>query len=317
MKNLNNNWGVPLRVGLYAFTPRACGVTASIPHAREEISICQMIFLTFIQNLLSKKHHSQELILYLSLVLKSQISNFKSQISQLIVHTFFFPNLSENIITLDEDESKHAVRVLRLVVGNEVMLVDGKGNCAFATVSEDHPKRCSLEIRERKKETTDRNYKLHIAIAPTKNLDRLEWFIEKATEIGIDSIIMIGCDHSERFTVKLDRMEKVTVSAIKQSQQSWLPEVTGVISFKEFLKNVPATAHKFIAHCYETEKKTLKSELKPVGDIFILIGPEGDFSPTEIDLAIEKGFVPVSLGERRLRTETAALVAVMSVHLSV
>lgn len=239
------------------------------------------------------------------------------------MHTFYFPDLSADIITLDEDESKHAIRVLRLVIGNEVMLVDGKGTRAFATVSEDHPKRCSLEIKERKKESTDRKYKLHIAIAPTKNLDRLEWFIEKATEIGIDSIILIGCDHSERFTVKLERMEKVTVSAIKQSQQSWLPEVKGVIAFKDFLKNIPATAQKFIAHCYEGEKALLKNEIsewtpseKSAEDIFILIGPEGDFSPSEIDLAIASGFVPVSLGERRLRTETAALVAVMSVNLS-
>src|SRR5215207_3814780 len=112
------------------------------------------------------------------------------------MHTFYFPDLSDNIVLLDEDESKHAVRVLRLVVGAEVMLVDGKGTRAFAKVMEDHPKRCTLEI-------TERNYRLHITIAPTKNLDRLEWFIEKATEIGIDSIILISCDHSERFTVKV------------------------------------------------------------------------------------------------------------------
>jgi 16S rRNA (uracil1498-N3)-methyltransferase len=231
------------------------------------------------------------------------------------LHTFYFPDLSENSITLDEDESKHAIRVLRLVAGDEVMLVDGKGTRAFAVVSEDHPKRCSLEIRERRKEKSDRSSRLHIAIAPTKNLDRLEWFIEKATEIGIDSIILIGCDHSERFTVKVDRMEKVTVSAIKQSQQSWLPEVKGVIPFRDFLKTVPASSQKFIAHCEDGEKKLLKSEKFADGDIFILIGPEGDFSPAEISSAIENGFIPVSLGERRLRTETAALVAVMSVNL--
>jgi 16S rRNA (uracil1498-N3)-methyltransferase len=236
------------------------------------------------------------------------------------LHTFFFPDLSENIVTLDEDESKHAVRVLRLVVGDEVMLVDGKGTRAFASVSEDHPKRCALEIKERKKENRDRSYKLHIAIAPTKNLDRLEWFIEKATEIGIDSIVLISCDHSERFTVKLERMEKVTVSAIKQSQQSWLPEIKGVISFKDFLKTVPASSQKFIAHCAEGEKKLLKTELsalKSAENIFILIGPEGDFSSSEISAAIENGFKEISLGERRLRTETAALVAVMNVNLLV
>lgn len=231
------------------------------------------------------------------------------------MHTFYFPDLSDNIVLLDEDESKHAVRVLRLVVGSEVMLVDGKGTRAFAKVLEDHPKRCTLEITDKKKETTERNYKLHIAIAPTKNLDRLEWFIEKATEIGIDSVILISCDHSERFTVKVDRMEKVTIAAIKQSQQSWLPEVKGVLSFKEFISSVPETAQRFIAHCADGEKSPLKNNIKSEGDIFILIGPEGDFSGDEIAMAIEKGFVPVSLGERRLRTETAALVAVMTVNL--
>ena len=233
----------------------------------------------------------------------------------LLMHTFYFPDLSENIVLFDEDESKHAVRVLRLVVGAEVMLVDGKGTRAFAKVSEDHPKRCALEITERKKETTDRDFRLHIAIAPTKNLDRLEWFIEKATEIGIDSIILISCDHSERFTVKVDRMEKVTVAAIKQSQQSWLPEVKGVIPFKDFISTIPGTAQKFIAHCAEGEKISLKNNIKPEGDIYILIGPEGDFSGDEIKLAIEKGIIPITLGERRLRTETAALVAAMTVNL--
>ncbi len=232
------------------------------------------------------------------------------------MHTFYFPDLSENLVMLDEDESKHAVRVLRLVMGSEVMLVDGKGTRAFAKVSDDHPKRCTMEITERKKETTDRNYKLHLAIAPTKNLDRMEWFIEKATEIGIDSIHLISCDHSERFTVKTERMEKVAVSAIKQSQTSWLPAVKGVLSFKEFIKTIPADAQRFIAHCADGEKSELKLKIKSAGDIYILIGPEGDFSNEEIKLALKNNFTAVSLGERRLRTETAALVAVMTVNLS-
>lgn len=231
------------------------------------------------------------------------------------MHTFYVSDLSPNNITLDEDESKHAIRVLRLVIGSEVILVDGKGTRAIAVVNEDHPKRCSLEIQTREKEKSDRAYKLHIAIAPTKNLDRLEWFIEKATEIGIDSIILIGCEHSERFTVKMERMEKVTVAAIKQSQQSWLPAITGVVSFKEFLKSVPLNAQKFIAHCAIGEKKILKVDFNLEGDIYILIGPEGDFSIPEIELAIAHQFSAVTLGTRRLRTETAALVAVMSIHL--
>jgi 16S rRNA (uracil1498-N3)-methyltransferase len=231
------------------------------------------------------------------------------------MHFFYFPDLSADLITLDEDESKHAIRVLRLKNEDEVMLVDGKGTRAFAKVSDDHPKRCVLTITKREEETTGRNFKLHVAVAPTKNLDRMEWFVEKATEIGIDSITLISCDHSERFTVKTERMEKVAVSAIKQSQQAWLPEVKGVIAFKEFLATVPANAQKFIAHCAEGEKAFLKEKVKAEGEIYILIGPEGDFSKEEISQAEEKGFAAITLGEKRLRTETAALVAVMSVHL--
>ncbi|CAN5406871.1 16S rRNA (uracil(1498)-N(3))-methyltransferase [soil metagenome] len=231
------------------------------------------------------------------------------------MHTFYFPDLSENIIQLDEDESKHAVRVLRLTIGADVMLVNGKGIRAYAKVSDDHPKRCVLEISERKQETSDRKYKLTIAVAPTKNLDRMEWFIEKATEIGIDEIVLISCEHSERLTVKTERMEKVAVSAIKQSQQSWLPEVKGITDFKTFISSVPSTTQRYIAHCAEGEKIKLKEVVKQEGEIFILIGPEGDFSKNEISMAIESGFMPITLGERRLRTETAALVAVMTVHL--
>jgi 16S rRNA (uracil1498-N3)-methyltransferase len=231
------------------------------------------------------------------------------------LNTFFFPDLSPDNVTLDEDESKHAVRVLRLKNEDEVMLVDGKGTRAFAKVSDDHPKRCSLEIIERKTETTGRNFKLHIAVAPTKNIDRLEWFVEKATEIGIDSVSLLNCDHSERAVVKSERLQKVAVSAIKQSQQSWLPEINEMISFDKFISSVPESAQKFIAHCAAGEKLILKTELKAQGDIFILIGPEGDFSKEEIELALKNNFKAISLGERRLRTETAALVAVMSVNL--
>jgi len=231
------------------------------------------------------------------------------------LNTFYFRDLSNEIITLDEDESKHAVRVLRMKVGDELMLVDGKGTRAFAEVSDDHPKRCVLQIKKREVETTGRNFKLHIALAPTKNIDRLEWFVEKATEIGIDSISLLNCDHSERAIVKKERLEKVAVSAIKQSQQSWLPEIKEVVAFEKFISSVPDHAQKFIAHCADGEKFVLKNELNVDGEIFILIGPEGDFSKDEIDLAVKNNFKAISLGERRLRTETAALVAVMSVNL--
>lgn len=231
------------------------------------------------------------------------------------MHLFYFPDLSGDLIALDEDESKHAVRVLRLQKGDIVELVDGKGTRAEATVEDDHAKRCTLLIQRRQTETTGRNFRLHIAVAPTKNADRLEWFVEKATEIGIDRITLIQCDHSEKEKVKIERLEKLVVSAMKQSQQSWLPEIHGVLPLRELLENNEAT-QKFIAHCEDGEKRSLQAQVKQVDEVLILIGPEGDFSGEEISLAMKNGFHPVSLGDTRLRTETAALYAVVSAHLA-
>ena len=231
------------------------------------------------------------------------------------MHLFYFPDLSGDLITLDEDESKHAVRVLRLQKGDIVDLVDGKGTRAEATVEDDHAKRCTLLIQRRRSETSGRNFRLHIAVAPTKNADRLEWFVEKATEIGIDRISLIQCDHSEKEKVKTERLEKLAVSAMKQSQQSWLPEIRGVMALRELIETNEA-AQKFIAHCAEGEKQSLQSLVHQKGEVLVLIGPEGDFSEEEIALAIENGFHPVSLGHTRLRTETAALFAVASAHLA-
>lgn len=231
------------------------------------------------------------------------------------MNVFYFPDLSSDIITLDEEESKHAVRVLRLKNGDAVELVDGKGTRATAEVSDDHPKRCALQVTERKVETTGRNFRLHIAIAPTKNIDRLEWFVEKAVETGIDAITLLSCGHSERLTVKLQRLGKVAVSGMKQSQQSWLPELNDVVPFGDFVSSVSPGAQRFIAHCDEGEKSHLKNLLQPGGEVVVLIGPEGDFSPGEIATATAAGFRAVSLGETRLRTETAALVAALTVQL--
>ncbi len=231
------------------------------------------------------------------------------------MNVFYFPDLSSDIITLEEDESKHAVRVLRLKNGDTVQLVDGKGTRATAEVSDDHPKRCTLQVTERKVETTGRNFRLHIAIAPTKNVDRLEWFVEKAVETGIDVISLLSCEHSERLTVKLQRLEKVAVSGMKQSQQSWLPQLNEVVPFNDFIAAAPADAQRFIAHCEEGEKAHLKNLLQPGGEVVVLIGPEGDFSPAEIATATAAGFRAAGLGETRLRTETAALVAALTVQL--
>jgi 16S rRNA (uracil1498-N3)-methyltransferase len=230
------------------------------------------------------------------------------------VHLFYFPDLSAETVSLDEDESKHAVRVLRLEKGDSVELVDGKGTRASAEVADNHPKRCTLRIVSRKQESTNRRFGIHIAIAPTKNADRLEWFAEKAVEIGIDSISLLHCDHSEKEKVKTERLEKLAIAAMKQSQQSWLPQIRPVQSFTEFLRQCPSQAQRFIAHCEETKKRHLKSAVLAGGECIVLIGPEGDFSPEEIKAATAAGFIPVSLGETRLRTETAALYALTAIH---
>lgn len=244
------------------------------------------------------------------------------------MHLFHQPDLSGELIHLSEEESKHAIRVLRLSIGDQVEIVDGKGTRALAEVSEDHPKRCVLRINSRSEESTKRNYYLHIAVAPTKNIERIEWFIEKATEIGIDEITLLDCEHSERTVVKTERLEKVAISAMKQSQQSWLPVINEMVSFDAFLKSANADV-KLIAHCEEGGKNSISSLVTstPLGltshadrtsssKILVLIGPEGDFSSAEIESALANKFIAVSLGETRLRTETAALYAVTAVAIA-
>lgn len=231
------------------------------------------------------------------------------------MHLFYQPDLNADSILLTEEESKHAIRVLRLAIGSQVEIVDGKGTRAIAEVADDHPKRCALRILSRKSEKTNRNFRLHVAVAPTKNIERIEWFVEKATEIGIDEITLLDCEHSERTTVKTERLEKVAVSAMKQSQQSWLPVIHEMKKFGSFIQDASADV-KLIAHCEEGEKNPLAKIVSAGQRVLVLIGPEGDFSPEEIKLAMDSGFTPVSLGETRLRTETAAFYAVMAVHLA-
>lgn len=229
------------------------------------------------------------------------------------MHCFYEPDLSGDSVLLSEEESKHAVRVLRLSAGDRVELLDGKGTRAVAEVSDDHPKRCELTIISRSSEPTGRNFRLHIAVAPTKNTDRIEWFVEKATEIGIDEITFLECEHSERNTVKIDRIEKVAISAMKQSQQSHLPKINELTSFRDFISTCNADI-KLIAHCVDTERKALSDLSFRNKTVVILIGPEGDFSQEEITSALEAKFMPVVMGFTRLRTETAALYAVNTVH---
>lgn len=223
------------------------------------------------------------------------------------MHVFYTPNIQE-IQELPEEESVHCLRVLRLTQGDEIMLTDGKGSFYKAKISIISGKRCFFTISERICQKPFWYGHLHLAIAPTKNMDRIEWFAEKATEIGFDELSFINCRFSERKIIKTERIEKIVVSAVKQSLKARKPIVNEMIPFDKFVKN-PFVGDKFIAHCYEGEKPLLKDLLSRNNDTLVLIGPEGDFSKEEVELALANGFRPISLGKSRLRTETAALVA--------
>ena len=227
---------------------------------------------------------------------------------------FYVPNISGDEVILNETESKHAVRVLRLTEGTTVQLVDGIGGFYDAEIMDANPKKCQLKIKKTLREFGKKNFRIHMAIAPTKNIDRFEWFLEKATEIGIDEITPLLCDYSERKSVKPERLEKILVSAMKQSVKAYLPKLNKMISFGNLIKNC-TTENRFIAHCYEGEKHHLKNVVEKNRDVVILIGPEGDFSAEEVTLARNNGFTEVSLGTARLRTETAAVVACHIVNL--
>jgi len=231
---------------------------------------------------------------------------------------FFTPDVPAEALTytLNEEESKHAIRVLRLDVDEHINLIDGRGNLFLAQIIDAHPKRTELRILSVEREFHKPSYRLHIAVAPTKNIDRLEWFLEKATEVGIQEITPIISEHSERKEVKLERLNKVIVSAMKQSYKAYFPQLNPPISFAHFLKKMEQdSVTKAIAHCENTDKKYLNQIYIPQGNYLLLIGPEGDFSKEEITQALEAGYAPVSLGEARLRTETAALTACVEVAL--
>lgn len=228
---------------------------------------------------------------------------------------FYTPDIDAASTTyyLNEEESKHCVRVLRMQAGDKVQLIDGKGSFYNAAIIDAHPKRTQLQIISAQKDFHKRNHYLHIAVAPTKNTERLEWFLEKATEIGIDEISLITCQRSERKEAKTDRLNKIITSAIKQSIKAWHPVLNNSVTLNKLMA-VPFSGQKFIAHCEPGDRFTLKHELKPFGKYLILIGPEGDFTPKEIDDALNNGFKAITLGESRLRTETAALEACFEVN---
>lgn len=226
---------------------------------------------------------------------------------------FYNPEINEHTkqFSLEREESKHVVKVLRKNVGDSLFITNGEGWLFTAEITLATHNKCLVNIISKTLQPK-RDYNLHLAVAPTKMNDRYEWFLEKATEIGIDTITPIICDHSERKIIKPERFEKILQSAMKQSLSCYMPKLNNALSFNDFM-NQDFKDDLYIAHCEETDRKSLKQLLKTKRNITILIGPEGDFSSKEIDLAIKSKFIPVTLGDTRLRTETAAIVACHSV----
>jgi len=226
---------------------------------------------------------------------------------------FYNPSLDNSFkqFFFSPEESKHIIKVLRKHEGDILRITNGKGHLFEAKILEANAKKCKAQIVSKEK-TIPRLHSLHIAIAPTKMNDRFEWFLEKATEIGINEITPILCEHSERKVIKPERLEKVLQSAMKQSLQTYLPKLNPLTPLTDFLNSVEGEL-KFIAHCREGEKVELKRRVQADKDVVVLIGPEGDFSKDEVDLAEQRGFWPVSLGRNRLRTETAGLVTCSTV----
>ncbi len=229
------------------------------------------------------------------------------------MNLFYTPDIESDIYALNEAESKHCTRVLRLGQGDHIHLTDGKGSMFEAEIIIAQPKKCIVKILN-KELSPRRDFQLHLAVAPTKNIDRFEWFLEKATEIGIDEITPLLCTHSERRNLRIDRLEKVILSAIKQSLKSWFPRLNELKDFKELVKT-DFDGQKFIAHLEKDNPLMLKDACQKGKSALILIGPEGDFSEEEISLALSHGFSIVSLGPERLRTETAAIVACHTINL--
>ena len=232
---------------------------------------------------------------------------------------YFYVPQAASVGELPEEEAVHALRVLRLKEGDELMLMDGKGTFYKAIVTLASSKRCLYSIQETMPQQRTWNGHIHLAIAPSKMMERIEWMTEKATEIGFDELSLLDCKFSERRVVKTPRLEKIVISAVKQSRKAWTPIVNGMLSFDEFIKS-HQTGRRYIAHCYEEVPRTnLFDELRNGNnqdDALVMIGPEGDFSIDEVRKAVEAGFISVNLGDSRLRTETAGLAAIMMIQLS-
>ena len=232
------------------------------------------------------------------------------------MHLFYTPDITPPAYVLNEEESRHCIRVLRLGAGDTLHLTDGRGNLYRAEVSDANPKRCAVMVVETFPQWGRRGYSLTMAVAPTKNIERYEWFLEKATEVGCDVFIPLECEHSERRVIKPEREMKVITSAVKQSLKAYHPVLEPMARLRDVVAR-PFAGTKLIAHCGEPlEGRRYIAEYVAKGDpVLVLIGPEGDFSPDEVRMAVVNGFTEISLGESRLRTETAALDAVIEIAL--
>ncbi len=228
---------------------------------------------------------------------------------------FYVPRVEGDFVALDEEESRHLLQVLRARPGHAVQLTDGKGYIYDGVVAETGKKTAVLRIQRRTAVPLERAHRIHIAIAPVKNMERFEWFLEKATELGIDEITPLLCERSERTVVRMDRMEKILISALKQCMRTHLPVLHPLTGFDTFVKGSIAP-QKRIGWCSETPLPHIKTALASDLSTLIAIGPEGDFSPREIALALEYGFTGISLGSGRLRTETAGLLALSAALLA-
>ena len=227
------------------------------------------------------------------------------------MNLFYAPDILQTL-SLPEEESQHCAKVLRMKAGEHIHIIDGVGGLYEAEILEAHPKRTQVSIISEQHEYGRRPFRLHLAVAPTKNIDRFEWFVEKATEIGFDELTPLCCRYSERKVIKPERIEKILVSAAKQSLKAYVPRLNSMITFKEFINNSQLStlnSQLFIAHCYDQPKQHLFNACQPGGDVVVMVGPEGDFSEEEVELALRNSFQAITLGESRLRTETAGVVA--------
>jgi len=222
---------------------------------------------------------------------------------------FYTPHISGKQAIFQGEEARHAAQVLRKKAGDSIQFVDGKGSWYEGIIESVSKKECYISIQKEIETYNNRACQIHLAIAPTKNIARFEWFLEKATEIGIDKVSPIKCARSERKVIKNERLNKILISAMKQSLKATLPQLEELKTFKQWLSELPeAEEQRFIAHCIEEEKEHLKEKYKPGQNVLLMIGPEGDFTKEEVTQAIQKGFHPVTLGDSRLRTETAGIV---------